>query len=216
MTGEDGGVPTVDADDVPEGAFDDIDVMPVDEMTIDQVTAPAESLVRSFNHDVTEAIGSAMWHTIIDGAGTERFVDGFDVDHLREAERALRSNGYAADGLTKTDIYIDTDEAPKGAAFFAGDAAADMFDEHVDEAVRLAEDEVDGTGDDLPGIDGYLVERASSLPSNLIVFLDVDAIARVPAEARSRPVGLDTTPTVSSPVIVRDPDGVAVVNVGRD
>lgn len=215
MTGDDDDLPTVDGDDVPDGAFDGIDTVPVDEMTIDDVTAPAESLIRSFDHDVADAIASAVWHTIIDDAGTEAFVDDFELAHLRQAEHELRSNGYASDGLSPTDLYGDTDEMPSGAAFFVGHAVADMVREHADRMVRLG-DEDDGVGDDLPGFDGFLIEEASGLPSHIAVFLDVDAIARVPAEARSRSLGLDSASTVSSPVIVRDPGGVAVVNIAEN
>lgn len=214
-TSEHADIPTVDADDVPDGAFDGIDTVSVDDMTIDDVTAPAESLIRSFDHDVGEAIASALWHTIVDDAGTEAFVDDFALSHFRDAEHELRSNGFANDGLTKTDLYAD--DKPEGAAFFVGVAVADMIREHADRMYRVGDErEVDATGDELPGVDGFLVEEASGLPSHLAVFLDVDAIARVPAEARSRSVGLDSTPTVSSPVIVQDPGGIAVVNIADD
>ena len=173
----------------------------------------SQALTDTFD-TVADALSSAMWHSIIDDAGTEAFVDDFELAHLREAEHELRSNGYARDGLSATDLYGDGPDAqPEGAAFFVGSAVADMIREHADSMVRLGNDDVDATGDDLPGLDGYLIEEASGLPSHLAVFLDVDAIARVPSHGRH--VGPHDTPTVSSPVVVKDPGGVAVVNIAE-
>lgn len=192
------------------GKVDDFDVS-----VSDFEGAASNALTETFD-TVADALSSAMWHTIIDDAGTELFVDDFELAHLREAEHALREAGYAGDGLTVRDLYGDEDDVePEGAAFFVGHAVADMIRDHEARMVRLGDDDVDATGDDLPGFDGYIVEEAAGLPSHLAVFLDVDAIARVPAEARNVPMGLSETPTVSSPIVVRDGDGIAVVNIAE-
>jgi hypothetical protein len=173
----------------------------------------SQALTDTFD-TVADALSSAMWHSIIDDAGHEAFVDDFGTDHLREAEREVRSNGYAQDGLTTVDIYGDPDERPEGAAFFAGDDAADMWSDYTDDMKRINEDEArDELAPELSNFDGFAFERASGLPSNLVVFLDVDAIARVPSHGRH--VGPHDTPTVSSPVVVKDPGGVAVVNIAE-
>lgn len=213
MTGDDG-IPRIDGPDVPEDAFDSIDVADVSPADYSDA---AESLTRSFDHDVAKAVASAMWHTIIDGAGSEAFVDALSVDDLREAIHRLQENGYATERISPEEVYAtdsdDPEDTPDGAAFFVGDDAGDAYDALADDMVRLGDDDVDATGDRLPSIDGYIVERSPALPSNLVVLVDVDAIARIPAEARSVPVGLDTAASVSSPIVVRDEAGIAVVNV---
>jgi hypothetical protein len=174
------------------------------------VDPPAESLVTSFDDDVGTAMRSAMWHTIIDGAATEAFVDSFDVRHLRDALHRLGQNGYASTGLSKTDLYGDeVDGQPDGAAFFAGDTAADRCDD------AAAYDNADAADPFLPAIDGYLVERVDAVPSNCIVLVDVAAVGRVPVDTRTVFVGMDRTPSVTSPIVVTDPDGIAVVNIAE-
>lgn len=213
MTGEGDDLPTVDGETFRErvGEVDDITSVTV-------ANPPAESLVASFEDDIGKAMRSAMWHTIVDGAANEAFVDDFEVRHLRDAINTLRSNGFASGGLTKTDLYGDeVDEIPEGAAFFFGDDAADLFEEYTDEAERVETpvDEDFGFDAGLPGVDGFLCERVEDLPSHLIVFVDVAAVGRVPAEARNVPVGLDRTPSVSSPIVVTQPEGIAVVNIAE-
>mgnify|MGYP006292772739 CR=1 FL=1 len=225
---EDDDVPTVDEDEfeLPDDpVFGDPGELRVNGESVGKISdfdvsvgdfegKASQALTDTFD-TVADALSSAMWHSIIDDAGHEAFVDDFELAHFRDAEHELRSNGYAGDGLTITDLYGDTDDQPEGAAFFVGAAVADMIRDYGDSMVRINDHdgEVDATGDDLPGIDGYLVEEASGLPANLAVFLDVDAIARVPSHGRA--VGPHDTPTVSSPVVVKDPGGVAVVNIAE-
>ena len=184
------------------------------DVSVDGFEGKASQALTDTFGTVADAIASAMWHSIVDDAGHEAFVDDFDLSHLRGAEHELRSNGYARDGLTATDIYGDGDDRPEGAAFFVGNAVADMIRDHADRMVWLGDDDVDATGDDLPGFDGFVIEEAAGLPSHLAVFLDVDAIARVPSKGRH--VGPHDTPTVSSPVVVKDPGGIAVVNIEEE
>lgn len=209
-------IPTVDGDTFRDRMGGDPSAFDVDEVSVSDVKPPAESLVASFEEDVARAVESAMWHTLIDGAAHEAFVDDLSVSDFRDAIHRLNESGYATDGLTKTDLYVEDDTVPKGAAFFAGDGAADKFADLSDEMVRIQDEgEADATGDELPSVDGFLVERAAEVPSNLIVLVDVDAVGRVPAEARNVPVGMDSTPKVSSPIVVTDPEGVVVVNIAE-
>lgn len=205
MTDDD--IPTVDGDTFRD-RVDDADPIEID--------APAEALTDTFD-TVAEAVASSMWHTIIDGAGSETFVDDLSIDDLRDAEHALRSNGYASDGITLRDLYGDDPEPPdEGAAFFFGDDAADSYEGEVDEMVRIErEDDVDATGRGLAGIDGFVAERAPGLPSNIVVFVDVAALSRVPSGMRDPSIGLGSTPTITSPVVVKDEGGIAVVNIAE-
>lgn len=219
---DEGDIPTVDVDDLPEGALDNIDVATVGDtdrfppdMSVEDFSDPNESLVRSFDDDIAKAVQSAVWHTIVDGAGHEAFVDDLTPEAMRDAIERLRSNGFAADRLSATDVWGESDGPPSGAAFFMGDDVADDFEDVVDEWVRI-DDGDDADDFDRVKFDGYLAERVENgLPSHLVVLVDVDAIARVPPHARHVPVGLDTTPSVSSPIVVAHEDGIAVINVAQ-
>jgi hypothetical protein len=197
---DDGGFPVPDIPTVSTDAFE-----------------RAESLTSAFEQNVAKAVDSAMWHTIVDGAAREFFVDDVSVDVLREARRHLRKAGYASVALSPEDVTGGTDRT-EGAIYFAGDDVADDYHDLVDDMVRVEHyDEREDFVPELPLIDGYLVERVKDgLPSNLIVLVDIAAVARVPPEARDVRIGTESTPAVSSPVVVTDPKGVVVVNVAQD
>lgn len=197
----------------------DIPVEAVDEIPdTESFTAkpPAETFADTYD-SVAEAVASAVWHTIIDGAGHEEFVDDLSASTFRDAIHRLRGEGYANDALTSEDIHDpDPDDPPSGAAFFAGEGAAKIYERYSDNAARLDTPTSDAFDTRLPSVDGFTVNESPALPSNLIVFVDVDAIARIPAEGRNIPMGLDSAAAVSSPIVVRDEAGVVVINIAED
>lgn len=190
---------------------------------------PSESLTASFG-GVAEAVESAMWHTLIDGAATEHFVDGFDLGQLNDLHHDLRVEGYATDRLSRKEIYgtPDADVDVDGAAFFAGVDAFEAIVDAYDAMNRLPdprdeddEDHVDDPRSPRYHYHGFAIERSPSLPSHLIVMVDVDAIARVPNPGPSLPdrlakYGLEAPLTVSSPIVVRDGGGIGVINIKQD
>lgn len=193
--------------------FEGFDIEMAD-MSAGDFSDPNESLVRPFGDDIAAAVNSAAWHTIIDGSGGEAFVDDLTVEHMRDAIERLQSNGFATECLTPTEIWGESSDRASGAAFFMGNDVADDFEDLKDGWERF--DHPDGVGPDLTKFEGYLVERVEDgLPSHLAVLVDVDAIARVPPHARIVPMGMDSTPSVSSPVVVAHEDGITVINVAQ-
>jgi hypothetical protein len=176
-------------------------------------TDPALSLTTTFE-SVRDAVRSAAWHTIIDGAAHEVFVDDLSVSDFRDAIETLRANGFATERVERASA-ADPDGSPEGAAFFVGDGAAEVVVDITDEMVRVNGERGDFFGDALPGVDGFTIERVpSGLPDWVVVFVDADAIARVPTNAGS--VGRNDTFAVSSPVVVTEPDGIAVIDVAEN
>lgn len=158
-------------------------------------------------HDtVSAAVESAVAHTLIDDAGREAFVEWQDVDAsiFRDAVRDLNDAGYA----------FDSD----GCAFYAGayavDAARDALPGryHIEDDVVLHED---GAAAALH-VDGVPIYESPGVPDAIAIAVDVDALAKIPPQVVARRLRGTDIQTVSSPVMVADPDGVAVVNIAQE
>jgi len=93
MTEDDDSIPIVDGD-VFRGRVDDLEVNgePVGKITDFDVSVsdlqPNQALVASFEDNVADAVHSAMWQTIVDGAGTDRD-DIVSVTELVETDKDL-------------------------------------------------------------------------------------------------------------------------------
>ena len=188
----DGADLTVDGD--PVGKITDFDVSverSVEDFDPDDV---ANTAIASHGDKIMAAVESAVWHTLIDGAGHEVFPHDYAPTYMREVIHRLESEGFA-----KTD----------GTAFYAGVQAYDAIvdDERFEEITGT-----DGLAEPVR-FDGFEVFESKHAPEGVIIFVDPSALYRVPPEVITRSLGLDSAATVSSPIGVRDSAGVAVVNI---
>jgi len=154
----------------------------------------ANTSIRSHQDKIFEAVESAAWHTLIDGAGHEVFPPDFRPKYMREVIHRLETEGYAGNDDT---------------AFYAGSQAFDAVVEHMDSIAQDAPD----FDFERHSFDGYSVHESPTAPEGVILFVDANALFRVPPEVIARQVGPGTSTTVSSPIGVRDGAGVAVVNI---
>jgi hypothetical protein len=152
-------------------------------------------------HDtVAEAVEAAVAHTLIDGAAHEVFVDdGVDASVFRDAIRRLNDAGYG----------IDPDRTAFYAGEYAVDAAKDALPHRVEDAQAF-------DGDAALHVDGVPIHEASKAPAAIAIAVDVDALAKIPPKVIARRFRAADTTTVSSPVMVADPDGVVVINIAED
>lgn len=197
-------------DDIPDGVFDDVETLSIGD--VNDYQNGASALVSTHDDEVMQAIQTAVWHTIIDDAGHEEFVDDLRTWHFRKAIQRLRDADFASEPLTKEDIY-SSDSAPFGAAFFVGDGAADAIEELRDSMVRINKRDSEVEFGNLPSIDGYTIERSAAMPSNLIALIDVAALARRPVEGTELQFRSKSDVSVSSPIVVTEPDGIAIINL---
>jgi len=165
-------------DSVPDISVDDFDPDDV-----------ASTVVQSHQNEIMAAVESAVWHTLIDGAGCEAFPSNFRLRHMRDVIHKLEADGFGRDDDT---------------AFYAGSQAFDEIWEFGDEVDR---------SNGSVQFDGFDVFEVKSAPEGVVLLVDPTALYRVPPEVISRQIGLDTAATVSSPIGVRHPAGVAAVNI---
>lgn len=158
----------------------------------------ANTSIRSHQDKIFEAVESAAWHTLIDGAGHEVFPPEYDPKYMREVIHRLETEGYAGNDDT---------------AFYAGSQAFDAVVEHMDSIAEDGTEEGESSIVDECRFDGYRIHESPTAPEGVILFVDANALFRVPPEVIARQVGPGTSTTVSSPIGVRDGAGVAVVNI---
>lgn len=158
----------------------------------------AANAVRAGFARYDDAVASAAWHTVIDDAGDERFVDDVTVERVHDAIVDLRKSGYLSDT--------------------SGDAAGAVvcgvrvhYDIMADDDLHFV-----GYGDEA-SIAGVPVGRTPAIPDRVVAIVDVGAVGTNPAFGGGPTARFGRVPdTVVSPVVVTDPDGIVIMNVSHD
>lgn len=158
----------------------------------------AASAVRAGFARYDNAVASAAWHTVIDDAGDERFVDDVTVERVHDAIVDLRKSGYLSD------TFGDT-----GGVVVCG------VQVHYD---IMADDDLHFVGyGDGGSIAGVPVKRTPAIPDRVMAIVDGDAVGANPAFGSTPTARFGRAPdTVVSPVVVTDPDGIVIMNVSHD
>jgi hypothetical protein len=147
---------------------------------------------------------------LIEHAGTKRetTVSEFDVDMLRECIHRLQHAGFASRRLPYDELYSDDATDEDGALFLVSaaplsDGVPSIFNvikRQLQQMSQLSPGEY--THGETYEIDGYLVEPMHHAPAGVVLFVDVAALAR--------------HPTVDGRTLIREPNGIAVVEVDAD
>jgi hypothetical protein len=169
----------------------------IDEISVDRFDPNdvADAVLRSHNDDVMAAIENAVMHTLIDGAAFETFVDDAEPSDFRDAVGLLQDAGYG---------YGDD------VAWYAGEIAVDEMRDAYSSPYNYPEDFEDGFS-----IDGFDVKQTVG-PKCIATLVDPKALSRIPSGVVQRRAGGRDANTVSSPIVVTDPNGVVVVNIAED
>lgn len=169
----------------------------IDEISVDRFDPNdvADAVLQSHNDDVMAAIENAVMHTLVDGAAHETFVDDADPADFRDAVGLLQDAGYGYD-----------DDVAWYAGPIAVDAMADAYSTPYNDRVDF---------DDGFSIDGYAVKQTVG-PKCIATLVDPAALSRIPSGVVQRRAGGRDANTVSSPIVVSDPKGVAVVDIAED